>query len=159
MVEDISNIPASLTAGDTFQNWATGFTGISFQHSQVKIADVTDGTANTYLLGEKPIDPDHYLDGMDYGDDWSWDTGQQDDIHRLVASPNGYGINSYTYYPPLRDTPGYNDYPGFGGAHAAGVNMALCDGSVRTISYAIDPEVHRRFGNRADGLTIDGKGW
>ena len=50
--------------------------------SEVKVADVTDGTSNTYLLGEKPIDADHYFDSVDGGDDWSWDTGLQDDIVR-----------------------------------------------------------------------------
>ena len=102
------------------------------------------------------MDANHYLDGADGGDNNSWDEGMDDDIVRAVANPNGPG-QPYTYFPPVMDMPNNNDYPGFGSAHANGLNMALCDGSVRVINYLIDPEVNRRLGNRMDGLPIDAK--
>ena len=44
---------------------------------------------------------------------------------------------------------------GFGTAHPGGRNVVLCDGSVRTISYAIDKQIHGRPGNRKDGQPVD----
>ena len=42
----------------------------------------------------------------------------------------------------------------FGSSHAEGVYAAMADGSVRLISYAVDPTVFDRLGNKNDGQTI-----
>ena len=42
--------------------------GVSFAMSMIGANDVTDGLSNTYLLGEKNIDADHYTDGLQAGD-------------------------------------------------------------------------------------------
>ena len=54
--------------------------GVIFGTSQIKMADITDGASNTFLLGEKLLDPDHYADGLEGtdnnplfgGPDWDW---------------------------------------------------------------------------------------
>lgn len=135
------------------------FNGVSFQGSEIDTADITDGTTQTYLLGEKHVDSDQYLNGLDWGDDWSMYTGMQDDMYRVTyhnLDPNAGPVRSAT---PVQDTPGamhsHRHRTSFGSAHPAGCNMSYCDGSVRLIGYDIDPEIHRRLGNRNDGLLTD----
>jgi len=55
----------------------------------------------------------------------------------------------------LADTPGISLEDRFGSAHPAIWQTVLCDGSVHTLSFAIDVEIHRRFGNRQDGNSVD----
>jgi prepilin-type N-terminal cleavage/methylation domain-containing protein/prepilin-type processing-associated H-X9-DG protein len=131
--------------------------GVCYSRSQVTMAMITDGASNTYLLGEKPVNPDCYTANHDGGDDWSMFSGHQDDIVRSVGYPDPNKAGAFAYYPPMQDTPGVSDYSGFGSAHSGGLNMSLCDGAVRWVNYTIDPEVHRRLGNREDGLPVDAK--
>ena len=53
-----------------------------FACSQITTADVTDGTSNTYLCGEKYCDHDHYEDGQGAGDNESALIGDDRDITR-----------------------------------------------------------------------------
>ncbi len=131
-------------------------TGICFERSEVSMAMIRDGSSNTYMLGEKEIDPYRYLDGTDGGDDWGMYCGHQDDILRSVGYPKSGSSDQYIYLPPMQDLPGLNEGMRFGSAHFSGLNMAFCDGSVHSISYSISEEIHRRLGNRMDGLAIDG---
>ncbi len=136
--------------------------GIATQRSQVKMADITDGTSNTYLAGEKYLDPDYYYTGQDFGDDQCAMTGDDDDICRWTSAAKVGDANPPASYPPLpptQDTPGVqnSNVAWFGSAHAVGLFMAFCDGSVQFISYSIDPTAHRYLGSRNDGVAIDGK--
>jgi hypothetical protein len=61
--------------------------------------------------------------------------------------------------PPLRDMPPgpvvERDLDRWGSEQPTNWNVAYCDGSVHTMSYDIELEVHRRLANREDGLTVD----
>jgi len=108
------------------------------------MANIRDGTSNTYLVGEKYLNPDTYATAGDYGDD------------EPAMGADDLDLNRWTYYAPAQDTPSVANCYSFGSAHAAGFNMALCDGSVRSISYSIDAETHLYLGARSDGEPIDG---
>jgi len=131
----------------------TDFTGISYHASEVRMAQVKDGTTTTYLAGEKLVNPDHYSDGYDWGDDGCVYGGHCWAIGRWTYyDPN----NPNNSYRPMQDTPGAIYAERFGSAHPLGLNMAFCDGSVKMISYSIEPQVHGWLGNREDGHMIDG---
>lgn len=142
--------PTSLSQGQNPSfTWAdtSSFTGVCFQRSEVHIADISDGLSNTYFVGEKAIGPDWYYTGTSAADTECLYTGPNADQYRVTTK--GYSV--------AQDTPGVNNWNVFGSAHPNGFNMSFCDGSVQTINYSIDPETHRRLGNRKDGLLIDGK--
>ena len=107
--------------------------GIIYVGSLIKIADITDGTSNTYLLGEKYLDPDNYANGNDAGDNEDAMMGFNQDIGRW----------HYAGLPPCQDRPGWGNGVSFGSAHADGFQMAFCDGSVQ-----YDQLQHRRHDRR-----------
>jgi prepilin-type N-terminal cleavage/methylation domain-containing protein/prepilin-type processing-associated H-X9-DG protein len=128
-------------------------TGVIYTTSMVTMAWIKDGTSNTYLLGEKYLDPDQYGTGLDHADNNPPYCGYDWDYNRWSR----YNSTSNTYSdPPLQDTPGYPDYYRFGSAHTGSFNMALCDGSVRPVSYAIDSMIHGWLCDRDDKQIIDG---
>jgi prepilin-type N-terminal cleavage/methylation domain-containing protein/prepilin-type processing-associated H-X9-DG protein len=130
--------PTTLQQGDDPKyKWpdASVFTGIVFQRSEIRIADVTNGTSNTYLLGEKYLNPLNYGTGKDPGDNENMYVGFDNDICRA------------TWNPPLQDRPGLQDTVRFGSAHSGGLNMLYCDASVHFVNFGVDPAVHRRAGN------------
>ncbi len=133
----LSQTAATLAAGSSAPN------GIIYPLSRVAAAMVKDGMSNTYLVGEKYLEPQEYLTGTDSGDNEDALIGDNSDVSRGV------------YSPPLPDTPGYIAYVIFGSAHLNTFQAAMCDGSVHPISYSISPSIHTLLGNRQDGQPIN----
>jgi prepilin-type N-terminal cleavage/methylation domain-containing protein len=142
--------PSSLAlglAGQGFQPDAVfkDCSGICYQRSKIRAVDVGDGTSNTYAVGEKYINPDHYYDGDCYADDESEFSGDDWDLNR------------WTFLLPQPDTPGIDNFDTFGSPHPISFNMSFCDGSVHSIDYSIDAKTHLYFGSRNDNQPIDAK--
>jgi hypothetical protein len=102
------------------------------------MADIVDGASNTYLVGEKYIGPDWYTTGEDLGDNMAALVGDNENVSR------------WTFLPACQDIPGYMGRWRFGSPHAAGFQMAFCDGAVKMMDYAMDAKIHRAYGNRKD---------
>lgn len=133
--------PTAGFAGNGFANMSSS-NGISHQRSNIKFADIMDGTTNVYMIGEKYLNPDHYETGYDYGDDHSFFAGDDFDMH------------AWTDNPPLQDRKGFADFWRFGSSHSSGFNVVFCDGSVRHITFNIDRALHSNIGHRRDGVAI-----
>jgi len=140
--------PPNIATGDdpNYGGWHNASDdGISFERSEINSAHVRDGTTNTYLLVEKYLNPDDYTSGKDSADNENLYVGYDNDNFR------SFHIN----YAPRRDTPGVPSKHLAGSAHSAGFQVVMCDGSVHSINYNIDPEIHSRFGSRNDGQPAD----
>jgi len=138
---EIDGGPANVATGDNpSYNWGNvnQFDGIIFRRSQVKMQQITRGTSNTYLVGEKYMNSLAYTTGTDGGDNEAMYVGFDNDVNRC------------TFSTPLRDTPGLGDTLRFGSAHSGSFNMLYCDGTVRTIDYGIDLTVYKMAGRRFD---------
>jgi prepilin-type processing-associated H-X9-DG protein len=143
--------------------------------STVRITDITDGTSSTLLLGEKFVTTDQYFTGGEWGDNASWANGntwistrcaihqpRQDQPESAAtkgtAPPNALapGVNGRCGpwgLGPVGSGGGYYDY--WGSPHTGGFNVALADGSIRSIRYDIPLAVLQALSGRADGVVVD----
>jgi prepilin-type N-terminal cleavage/methylation domain-containing protein len=115
------------------------YTGVCFQRSEINIKHIADGTTQTYIIGEKYLNPINHETGEDGGDNENWGTGFNNDVNRCAAEP------------PLPDTPNVASATRFGSAHVVGWFAVYCDGHVELVSFDIEPRVHMMNANRSDG--------
>jgi prepilin-type processing-associated H-X9-DG protein len=113
--------------------------GVLFRDSHIRIADITDGTSQTLLAGERPPSADFQF-GWWYAGVGQQYTGSADMVLGVVE-PN---VLPYSFAPCL---PGpYTFGPGsitnqcdmfhFWSLHVGGANFAFADGSVHFLAYS-----------------------
>lgn len=126
--------------------------GSSSRGGSVPFAKITDGTSCTLLLGEKRL----YLGLLgkpQTDDDAGWVAGWDWDNMRwgfLQPSADSNDVN-----PSVADS-GYPELHGaFGSSHSSMFTAAMCDGSVRPISFSVSSVVFGQISCRNDGQTLD----
>ena len=125
-------------------------TGVLFRNSRIRVADITDGTSNTVMAGER--------------------ASKQSPMTSWVGAVTGAGVApvlnpSYEVEEPqvmcLTNTGeaadnrvpnnSFGHVEDLNSRHPAGVNVLLSDGSVRLVHNAIRPAAWEALGTRAGG--------
>ena len=131
-------------------NFKLEYDGIWSIGRRTALEKIVDGLSNTYLVGEKSMDTLQYETGRDVGD-----------RAPIAGLKDNFGAaNSYVRFaasPPSRDVANNclacHD---FGSAHPVGWNASMADGSVHSLGYDMDIQLHRVFASINGEEVADG---
>ncbi len=117
--------------------------GIIRYNRCLTIGNITDGTSNTFLVGESRKDVQNlgqYMgdDNEGYTSGWDHDMGRSTNLLPL-PDPRGTGWGEYR----------------FGSSHTAGCFFLFGDGSVRMVTYNVTLANFANLGNIADGQVVN----
>lgn len=118
--------------------------GLLYENSKVRFADVTDGTSNTLLLGERA----NQMLPVPVTSGW----------FGTFTTLTGYRVNSIphldvTVFVPINMSLSFPSC--FSSFHTGGAHFALCDGSLKFVSDSIDMQIYQAMGSRAGGEIVD----
>ncbi len=132
-----------------------GYDGVLFWTSRIRFADITDGSSNTFLAGERPPSADLWFG-------W-WFAGGGFDYSGVGDVLMGY--NEVQYAQAMGCATTYANYQAgnltnncdqahWWSLHSGGANFAFCDGGVRFIAYATSPTTLEALASRNGGEVV-----
>jgi prepilin-type N-terminal cleavage/methylation domain-containing protein len=124
----------------------SGYEGVLFTNSRVRIGDITDGSSNTCVVGERGINQQ-----LTYG--WPLcgrgypplGSGRKDHVLEMFVFSRGV---------PNDDPDGGPSNQKYWSWHEGGAHFLLGDGSVRFIGYSINQPTYQALGTRNGGEVI-----
>jgi prepilin-type processing-associated H-X9-DG protein len=122
-----------------------GLAGVLHELSRVRLTDITDGTSNTFMIGERINQPDTGFGPFTSG----WYGQLATDTRYLPQSIPHLEIIGFVPINYDRKFPYC-----FSSYHSGGAQFAMCDASVRFISQTIASATYEALGSRAGGEVL-----
>lgn len=140
------------------QGWfLSGLTrdGVLYYNSSTTFGGISDGSSNTFLLGERYSNDPLYPTFKDFRG-WAWSSafsardcivGMLEPVNFKIPTSEGMITNSDFFWTDKK-------FNSFSSAHPGGANFALCDGSVHFVSDSTGLETLENLAIRNDGNVV-----